>query len=141
MALGEEPTCHCRRHKRLWVRSLGWEGPLEESMATHSNILAWKIPWNRRVWWVTVHSVAKSQTRLKQLRMHAVYMFLLQEGGAPSRALRVGSCPTLGKELSEETSADKAREFIGKGHWADSSRVREPRRTALSCGLQSWVLW
>ena len=28
-----------------WVRSLGWEDPLEEGMATHSNILAWKIPW------------------------------------------------------------------------------------------------
>ena len=28
-----------------WVRSLGWEYPLEEGMATHSSILAWKIPW------------------------------------------------------------------------------------------------
>ena len=29
----------------LWVRSLGWEDPLEEEMATHSSIPAWKIPW------------------------------------------------------------------------------------------------
>ena len=28
-----------------WVRSLGWEHPLEEGMATHSSILAWRIPW------------------------------------------------------------------------------------------------
>ena len=28
-----------------WVQSLGWEDPLEEGMATHSSILAWKIPW------------------------------------------------------------------------------------------------
>ena len=28
-----------------WVRSLGWEDTLEEGMATHSSILAWKIPW------------------------------------------------------------------------------------------------
>ena len=28
-----------------WVRSLGWEDPLEESIATHHNILAWRIPW------------------------------------------------------------------------------------------------
>ena len=28
-----------------WIRSLGWEDPLEKEMATHSNILAWKIPW------------------------------------------------------------------------------------------------
>ena len=28
-----------------WVRSLGWEDPLEKGMATHSSILAWEIPW------------------------------------------------------------------------------------------------
>ena len=28
-----------------WVRSLGWEDPLEKEMATHSSIIAWKIPW------------------------------------------------------------------------------------------------
>ena len=28
-----------------WVRSLGWEDPLEKGMATHSSILAWRIPW------------------------------------------------------------------------------------------------
>ena len=28
-----------------WVRSLGWEDPLEKAMATHSSILAWEIPW------------------------------------------------------------------------------------------------
>ena len=28
-----------------WVPSLGWEDPLEKEMATHSNILAWRIPW------------------------------------------------------------------------------------------------
>ena len=31
--------------QEIWVRSLGWEDPLEESMATHSSILAWRIPW------------------------------------------------------------------------------------------------
>ena len=29
----------------MWVLSLGWEDHLEEGMATHSSILAWKIPW------------------------------------------------------------------------------------------------
>ena len=29
----------------IWVRSLGWEGPLEKGTATHSNILSWRIPW------------------------------------------------------------------------------------------------
>ena len=31
--------------RETWVRSLGWEVPLEKEMATHSSILAWKIPW------------------------------------------------------------------------------------------------
>ena len=31
--------------QETWVRSLGWEDPLEESMATHSSILVWRIPW------------------------------------------------------------------------------------------------
>ena len=31
--------------QETWIRSLGWEDPLEEGMATHSSILAWKIPW------------------------------------------------------------------------------------------------
>ena len=42
----------------------------------------------------------------------------------------MGSCLTLGKELSEETGADKVRDFIGKGTGVESSRVRETR-TAL----------
>ena len=31
--------------QETWVQSLGWEDPLEKEMATHSSILAWKIPW------------------------------------------------------------------------------------------------
>ena len=31
--------------QETWVQSLAWEDPLEKEMATHSNILAWEIPW------------------------------------------------------------------------------------------------
>ena len=34
-----------------WVRSLGWEDPLEEGMASHSSILDWRIPEDRGAWW------------------------------------------------------------------------------------------
>ena len=47
-----------------WVRSLGWEDPLEEGMATHSSILAWRMPMDRGTWRATVHGVAESWTRL-----------------------------------------------------------------------------
>ena len=45
-----------------WVQSLGWEDPPEEDMATHSSILAWRIPMDRRTWQDTVHGITKSQT-------------------------------------------------------------------------------
>ena len=44
------------------VPSLGWEDPLEKGMATHSSILAWRIPMDRGAWWATVHGVAESDT-------------------------------------------------------------------------------
>ena len=34
----------------IWVQSLGWEDPLEEGMATHTSILAWRIPMDREAW-------------------------------------------------------------------------------------------
>ena len=50
--------------QETWVRSLGWEDPLEEGMATHSSILAWRIPKDRGAWRATVHRVTKSWTWL-----------------------------------------------------------------------------
>ena len=35
--------------QEIWVQSLGWEDPLEEGMATHSSILAWRIPWTEEL--------------------------------------------------------------------------------------------
>ena len=46
--------------QETWVQSLGWEDPLEEGMATHSSILAWRIPMDRGDWQGAVHGVAKS---------------------------------------------------------------------------------
>ena len=34
--------------QETWVRSLGWDDPLEKGMATHSSILAWRIPWTEK---------------------------------------------------------------------------------------------
>ena len=51
---GKEPACQCRGHE-MWVQSLGWEDPL----ATHSSILAWRIPMDRGAWRATVYGVAE----------------------------------------------------------------------------------
>ena len=48
-----------------WLQSLGGKDPLEKEMATHSSILAWKIPWTEEADRLqSVHGVAKSWTRL-----------------------------------------------------------------------------
>ena len=47
---------------KAWVRSLGWEDPLKEDIATHSSILAWRIPMDRGAWRATVPGVTKSRT-------------------------------------------------------------------------------
>ena len=46
------------------VQSLGREDVLEEEMATHSRILAWKIPWTEKPGGLQSTGAAKSQTRL-----------------------------------------------------------------------------
>ena len=47
-----------------WVQSLDWEDPLEEGKATHSSILAWRIPMDRGAWRAKVRETTKSQTQL-----------------------------------------------------------------------------
>ena len=48
--------------QETWVQFLGQEDPLEKEMATHSSILAWRIPWTEEPGGLTVHH--KSQTQL-----------------------------------------------------------------------------
>ena len=38
---------HLSTMQETWVRSLGWEDPLEKEIVTHSGILAWRIPWTK----------------------------------------------------------------------------------------------
>ena len=53
------------------VPFLDWENPLEEGMATHCSILAWRIPMDRGAWWATVHGVTKSWTQLSNKAQHS----------------------------------------------------------------------
>ena len=45
--------------QKTLVQSLGWEDPLEEGVATHSSVLAWKIPVDKGAWWAPVHGVTE----------------------------------------------------------------------------------
>ena len=66
--------------RETWVQSLGWRDPLEKGKATHSSILAWRIPWTVCI----VHGVAKSQTGLSNFHFHIakIYIYI---GGASGK--------------------------------------------------------
>ena len=57
---GKESSCNAEDPDS--IPFLGWEDPLEEGMATHSSILAWRIPIDRGAWRATVDGVTKYQT-------------------------------------------------------------------------------
>ena len=58
--------------KETQAPSLGWEDPLEEGTATHSSILAWRIPWTEEP---TAHGLAKSQTWLSNQHLHILHIY------------------------------------------------------------------
>ena len=60
--------------QETWVQSLSWEDPMEEGMATHSSILAWRIPMDRGSWQATVHGVTKSRTQLSTAQHPDIYI-------------------------------------------------------------------
>ena len=55
---------HLPAMRETRVLFLGWEDPLEKKVATHSNILAWRISMDRGAWWAKLRGFAKSWTRL-----------------------------------------------------------------------------
>ena len=58
--------------QETWVRSLGWEDLLEKGKATHSSILAWRIPWTVQSTEYSIKSLysLKSRTRLSNFHFH-----------------------------------------------------------------------
>ena len=62
-SLEDQPTVkNLPAMRETWVRSLGWEDPLEEGMATHSSTLAWRIPMDRGAWRAAAHRLTESDT-------------------------------------------------------------------------------
>ena len=53
--------------QEMWVQALGWENPLEEAMAIHFSILAWRSPWTEKPGGLQSIGSQKSQTRLSDL--------------------------------------------------------------------------
>ena len=87
-----------------WVLSLDWEDPLEKAMATHSSILAWRIPWLYSAW---DHRVRQDWTTLTLMRLFSHYM----ENDRASKYLS----SNLGFRLNCSTSVSLRGIFQGSG--------------------------
>ena len=93
-ASGKEPACQCRRGKRLRVQSLGVEGPLEESMATHSSILDWTVSWTREPGGLP--STGVKRVRHLWSNLASIYIYMLAKLIRSDQIRSVAqSCPTL----------------------------------------------
>ena len=65
--------------QEMWASSLGWEDPLEKGKATHSSILAWRIPWTEEpcgLWWqsqslFTANTIVVKVKSLSRVRLFA----------------------------------------------------------------------
>ena len=76
-ASDKEPTCQSRRHEPQ-VQSLGWKDPLEEEMATHSSILAWRISWtgySGGLWSIASQRVSHDWSDLAQFENNRLNIF------------------------------------------------------------------
>ena len=105
------------------VQSLGWEDPLEEEMAIHSSILAWRILLDRGAWWATVAGVAKNQTRLSNWAWEWCPWYLNKTGRKKNN-----DCSTV-----KHIKYSKIHTFImilkkknPKPHWSPLEDTKEP---------------
>ena len=91
--------------QETWVRSPGWEDLLEEEMATHSSILAWKNPMAGGAWQATVPGVAKSRTRLSTFTFtcpHTLSPLLMRPRTSPRGSLTIlMKTAQSGRDLAE----------------------------------------
>ena len=75
--------------RETWIRSLGWEDPLEKGKATHSNIQAWRIPWT--VWSMGLQRIGHNWATCPLAFFHTVFVFarLIWLSMISSRSIRV----------------------------------------------------
>ena len=96
------------------VQFLGWEDPVEREMATHSSILAWRIPWDHYI----VPGVTKRRTQLSNFHFTSLLLYCTPQ------AHKSCSCPALGPTKSLETVTETCRVYWTRGSytksWGDS---------------------
>ena len=81
-----------------WVQFLGWEDPLQEGMATHSSILAWRISMDRGAWQAAVHWGCKESDQLSDFHFHLCSYDQWEVGGLISSDLEFNYWPNQGSQ-------------------------------------------
>ena len=77
---------------------------LEKAMATHSSVLAWRIPGMGGAWWAAVYGVAQSRTRLKRLSSSSICLFMvLEKAEEPEIKLPTSAGSSKKQESSRKT--------------------------------------
>ena len=111
--------------QETWVQSLGWEDTLEKGMATHSSILAWRIPW-------TVCGVTKSWTRLSDFHFQGAQASHGHRPQVPSFVCVLLSGPITSRQIDGETM-ETVTDFIlgGSKITADGDCSHEIKRRLL----------
>ena len=118
--------------QETWVRSLGWEDPLEESMATHSSILAWRIPHGQR------SLAGYSPQGLKESEMTERLSTAQHRG--QGRYAGVGGCRALRRDLGFERPRRRKTMFL-RG-FIRGGRECPPASDALTLKTGQWTgIW
>ena len=125
-----------------WVPSLGQEDPLEEEMATHSSILAWRVPMDRGAWWATVQGVTESDVTVHAWSSMHTYgqKWCCEKGptGQPGFLMdkNAGGEPREGTEL---TSMRRSQE---EDFWLTKAKnLKTNEELTWKNGLEYWVHW
>ena len=134
--------------RETWVPSLGWEDPLEEGMATHSSILAWRIPMDRGAWRAIVHQghreldmTERLSTPIQSPMEHGLVVLTLSICSPRSAFCPSLHCPVppevdLSGFLSEVPLTFGFRLRLANGR---TEQEDQGRREWL--GMCAWVLW
>ena len=121
---------------KTWVQSLGWEGPLEKGMTTHSSILAWRIPWTEATspWdcrvrheWTTNTLTSWSvsclwQNAILRILLKLLWIFFFFKSQFPKKST---FWIWLGEHRIWVRCKDPISRMQGRLHWAGRSQLEE----------------
>ena len=115
---------------RTWVWFLGQEDPLEEGMATHSSILAWRIPWTEEP--SGLQSIGSQRVRHKWSDLACAHLDRIKQRGTEDPRNSTSSLPPLVKSVPEQWFSTQAAHLGTPGSLSEDSGSNVVSRPAAS---------